>query len=65
MQGVDPQRAMYWLNVSPATKPVKQKKKNFTPKRIRAIAKEVEKLLKAQFIREVHYPKWFTNVVMV
>ena len=26
---------------------------------------EVEKLLKAQFIREVYYPDWLTNVVLV
>ena len=26
---------------------------------------EVEKLLTAGFIREVYYPKWLTNVVMV
>ena len=26
---------------------------------------EVNKLLTANFIREVYYPKWLTNVVMV
>jgi hypothetical protein len=35
------------------------------PKRVEAIAKEVEKLLKAQFIQEVYYPEWLANVVLV
>ena len=29
------------------------------------ISEEVDKLLKAKFIRESHYPKWLVNVVMV
>ena len=35
------------------------------PERNKAIAKEVEKLLEAGFIKEVFYPKWLTNIVMV
>lgn len=30
-----------------------------------AIAEEVKKLLKARFIREVYYPEWLANIVMV
>jgi hypothetical protein len=30
-----------------------------------AVDAEVEKLLNAGFIREVHYPDWLTNMVMV
>ena len=30
-----------------------------------AIMEEVEKLLIASFIREVFYPEWLTNVIMV
>jgi hypothetical protein len=30
-----------------------------------AVAEEVEKLLKAGFIREVDYPEWLANVVLV
>ena len=36
-----------------------------TPKRNKAVMEEVEKLLAAGFIREVYYPKWLANVVMV
>ena len=37
----------------------------FAPERDKAIAKEVRKLLEAGFIREVYYPDWLANVVMV
>ncbi|XP_030963731.1 uncharacterized protein LOC115984875 [Quercus lobata] len=39
--------------------------KNIAPKGNKAITKEVEKLLEANFIREVFYPSWLVNVVMV
>ena len=41
------------------------KRRNFAPKRQRVIDEEVKKLLAAKFIREVHYPDWSANVVMV
>ena len=37
----------------------------FTPERDRAIAEEVRKLQEASFIKEVYYPNWLANVVMV
>ena len=33
--------------------------------RNKAVTEEVEKLLEANFIREVFYPVWLANVVMV
>ena len=33
--------------------------------RHKAIAEEVRKFLEANFIREVYYPDWLANVVMV
>ena len=56
---------LHQLNVDSTVKPMKYKKRKFVPKRNTAIAEEVEKLLKAQFIKEVYYPKWLTNVVLV
>jgi len=35
------------------------------PKRNKVIIEEVEKLLEANFIREVFYQNWLANVVMV
>ena len=37
----------------------------FTPERDQAIAEEVHKLQEESFIREVYYPDWLANVVMV
>ena len=37
----------------------------FALERDQAIAEEVRKLQEASFIREVYYPDWLTNVVMV
>ncbi|XP_058106477.1 uncharacterized protein LOC131249725 [Magnolia sinica] len=53
------------LNVDPYHKPVKQKRRAFDAERYTAIADEVSKLLSVSFIKEVHYPVWITNVVLV
>ncbi|XP_059460362.1 uncharacterized protein LOC132189629 [Corylus avellana] len=65
MPGIDPKDIVHHLNINPKVKPVKQKRRKFAPDRNMAIAKEVGKLLKAQFIEEAHYPDWLSNVVMV
>ena len=51
---------MYKLNIDP-----KCKLGSFTLHRQKVIDKEVDKLLKARFIREAQYPNWIANVVMV
>ena len=53
------------LNVSPSFPPIRQKKRVFTLERDRSIAEEVRKLQDAEFIREVYYPDYLANVVMV
>jgi hypothetical protein len=44
---------------------IKQKRQVFAPDRNQAISDEVKKLLTAGFIREVYYPDWLANGVMV
>jgi hypothetical protein len=65
MPGIDPDDIIHCLNTSSKVSPVKQKQRKFAPERNLAIAEEVEKLLKARFIREVYYPDWLANVVLV
>ena len=65
MGGIDPAIITHRLNVNPSFKPVKQKRRSFAPKRQRAINEEVGKLLQAGAIREVEYPEWLANVVLV
>ena len=65
MPGINPSVITHRLNVSPSFKPMRQKKRVFAPKRDNAIKDEVQKLIAAKFIREVNYPDWLANVVMV
>ena len=65
MPGIDPNVITHRLNVYPSSKPIRQKKKVFAPKRDNAIKEEVQKLTTTLFIWEVYYPDWLANVVMV
>ena len=65
MGGIDPAIITHRLNVSPSFKPVKQKRRSFAPKRQKAINEEVSKLLHVGAIKEVEYPEWLANVVLV
>ena len=65
MLGIDPSIIVHKLNVSPLFPPIRQKKRVFAQERDKAIAEEVQKLLEADFIREVYYPDYLANVVMV
>lgn len=53
------------LDVDPRAKPVKQKKRKFSEDKLSGSREEVQKLLIAGYIREVKYPNWLSNVVMV
>ena len=65
MPGIDPLVMVHRLNVSPSFPPVRQKKRVFTQERDQAIVEDVGKLQEAGFIREVYYPDWLVNMVMV
>ena len=65
MPGIDPLIIVHKLNVSPSFPLIRQKKRVFAQERDRAMAEEVRKLLEVDFIREVYYPDWLANVVMV
>ena len=65
MSGIPASLIQHRLNVDPEKKPVQQRRKVFAPERNKAVMDEVNKLLAANFIQEVHYPEWLANVVMV
>ena len=65
MVGIDLVLASHKLNIVHAAKPVRQKVKRFHSNRHQIIQTEVDNLLKAGFIREIKYPKWLANVVVV
>ncbi|XP_052189984.1 uncharacterized protein LOC127799805 [Diospyros lotus] len=65
MPGISPDIMTHCLNVQSEVRSVKQKKRHVAPKRLRHMEEEVDKLLEAGFTREVQYPEWLANVVMV
>ena len=65
MTGISPVNASHKLNVLPYARPVRQRVRCFHPDRHQIIQAEVDNLLKAGFIREVKYPEWLANVVVV
>ena len=65
MGGIDPTIITHRLNTNPSFKPVKQKRRSFAPERQKAINEEIDKLLQTGAIREVEYPEWLANVVLV
>ena len=65
MLKIDREIIQHHLNVNPECKLVQQIRRTFALERNKAVTEEVEKLLKACFIREVFNPNWLINVVMV
>ena len=65
MPSIDPSIISHKLNVDLSMRLIKQKRRVFALDKNQAISDEVEKLLTTGFIREVYYPDWLTNVVMV
>ncbi|XP_020208119.1 uncharacterized protein LOC109793060 [Cajanus cajan] len=65
MPGIDPDFLCHHLMVDPKAKPVTQKRRKFGEDKRKAIAEETRKLLSAGHVREIQYPTWLANVVMV
>ena len=62
---IDQAITSHHLNINPNVKPVKQKKRTFLAEKNRAILEEVDKLLKAGFIRACQYPESVANAIML
>ncbi|KAM1773354.1 hypothetical protein ACFX12_042864 [Malus domestica] len=65
MPGISPDIICHHLSIDPKTKPVKQKRRSYDVERYEAVETEVEKLKDIGFVREVNYPTWVANVVLV
>src|SRR3954463_12433362 len=65
MKGVPRELAEYSLNIDPKCKPVKQPLRRFGDEKRRSIGKEIARLLKVGFIREVLHTRWVANPVLV
>ena len=65
MPGIYPSIASHQLNIIYSLRPVCWKVRCFHPDRQKIIQSEVDKLLADGFMREVEYPGWLANVVVV
>src|ERR1700722_10720363 len=65
MPGIDPGVICHHLSIREGAKPVKQKARGINAERSQARSEEVDRLLKAGFIRETLYPDWVANPVLV
>uniref|UniRef100_A0A2N9FLW9 Uncharacterized protein n=1 Tax=Fagus sylvatica TaxID=28930 RepID=A0A2N9FLW9_FAGSY len=63
--GVDPAFACHSLNVDPLIRPVVQKGRRISPLHLEAVCEEVNRLVEARAIREILYPTWLSNTVVV
>ncbi|KAM1062982.1 hypothetical protein ACFX2A_027798 [Malus domestica] len=65
MPGISLDIICHRLSIDPKTKPVKQKRRSYDAEWYEAMKAEVEKLKGISFVREVNYPTWVANVVLV
>lgn len=65
MPGIDPEFICHKLSLWPDAKPVAQRKRNIREERREVIEKEMTKLMEANFVHEIKYTTWLSNVVLV
>ncbi|CAL8117035.1 unnamed protein product [Prunus armeniaca] len=65
MPGISLDVISHKLNISHSFKPVRQKRRSHDAKRYEAMKTEVDKLQAIGFIRDVTYPIWLANSVLV
>ena len=65
MPGIPANIIQHCLNVDLEKKPLQQRRRVFAPEWNKTVMDEVNKLLAANFNREVYYPEWLVNIVMV
>jgi len=65
MPGIDPDFLCHRLTMDPKVRPVRQRRIKFNEERRLVVQKEMKKLLNAGHIREIQYPEWLANVVLV
>ena len=65
MHGLSRELVEHRLPICEGKKPVKQPPRRFAPNVMEAIKAEIERLLKANFIRTTSYVDWISNIVPV
>jgi len=65
MPGIDPNFLSHHLTMDAKVRPVRQRRRKFNEERCLVVKEETRKLLSAGHIREIQYPEWIANVVLV
>ena len=65
MPGIDPDFLCHRITMDPKVRPVRQRRRKFNGEKRQVIREETEKLLKVAHIREIQYPEWLANVVLI
>jgi len=65
MPGIDPSFLCHHLTMDAKVRPVRQKRRKFNEERCLIMKEETQKLLSVGHIREIQYPEWLANVVLV
>ena len=63
--GVDPNFICHYLNINLTIIPRKQPHRHSSKKHSDAVKEEVNKLKQTRAIKEVFYPNWLANIVVV
>ena len=63
--GIDPSFICHHLNVNPSITPKRQPSRRPSKEHAEAVKNEVAKLKQAKAIKEVFYPQWLANTVVV
>ena len=63
--GLDPNFICHHLNVNPSITPKRQLPRRPSKEHTEAVRNEVTKLKQAEAIKEVFYPQWLSNTVVV
>lgn len=63
--GVDPEFITHRLNVDPLYLPKKQKLRRSAKEHVEAVKQKAKKLKEAGAIKEVFFPEWLANTVLV
>ena len=63
--GVDPEFIVNKLNVDPSFPPKKQRPRRSLKEHVDAVNLEVQRLKEVEVIREIFFPEWIANTVVV
>lgn len=65
MPGIGPNIGCHHQALYPTIKPITQRKRKKEEENRRVVEDEVRKLMKVDFIKEIRYPTWLDNIIMV